>query len=327
MSQVPLVSIIIPTYNYARYIGEAIDSILNSQFPQDEIEIIVVDDGSTDNTQAVIQQYGERIKYLWQANQGKAWATKVGIEHTQGKYVFNLDADDYFLPLKISKIVEIFEQNQDIVHVAHPAMYWDVERNTKWSEVIPDPLLNTKLDGKHLLSFFYRRKMLFGGGSTFAARGNVLKQLPITKAVDMFIDEFLVLFTLNSGCSYFIREPLSVWRIHGTNYSGNQTNRSLAQKLERSLDSRKAVLDALFASDFEPEIQRIYELNLKVMTITAKEQLGQKQVKEVMDLWMYLFKNRSSFKGKLLSIIKAYTLLNRTLPTSLLQSLRRIKQA
>src|SRR5215216_4073806 len=107
MKTTPLVSIIIPTYNYGKYICTAIDSVFDSSLSRAEIEIIIVDDGSKDNTSEKVHGYGKTVKYIFQENQGKAIATQVGINHATGKYIFNLDADDYFLPGKIAKVVDI----------------------------------------------------------------------------------------------------------------------------------------------------------------------------------------------------------------------------
>src|SRR5688500_5842068 len=96
----PLISVIIPTYNYGQFICQAIDSVLRSEFPQEEIEIIVIDDGSVDDTAYKAKMYGDRVRYVTQKNLGKAWATQVGINLSRGKYIFNLDADDLFLPNK-----------------------------------------------------------------------------------------------------------------------------------------------------------------------------------------------------------------------------------
>src|SRR5437764_1056295 len=99
----PLISVIIPTYNYARYIGEAIYSVLQQDYPKDKKEIIVFDDGSTDNTKDILNEFIENktIRYFYQDNNGKASATYKAIQKASGKYIFNLDADDYFLPGKI----------------------------------------------------------------------------------------------------------------------------------------------------------------------------------------------------------------------------------
>ena len=327
MSNQPSISVIIPTYNYAKFIQEAINSVLDSDFPQDQIEIIVIDDGSTDKTAEVIQTYQDRVKYIYQKNSGKAWATKVGIEQAQGKYLFNLDADDLFCPNKIKEVVNIFEGDKDIVHVAHPAIYWNVNDDTKVPESIPSVLLGNKIDGKNLLSYFYQRRILFGGGSTFAARAEVLKTLDIPKNVDMFIDEYLVLLTVNSGYSFFVNQPLSVWRIHGKNFSDLTSDReSYKIKSQRRMASMEAVLSKLIEQPFEPEIIKIYSLKTKVENIAIKEQLGQKSIADILELWIYIFSNFKWFQKDILKIIKSYTILNRSLPISLLKILKQMKK-
>jgi glycosyltransferase involved in cell wall biosynthesis len=79
VNQVPRVSVIIPTYNRKDYVREAIDSVLAQTYT--DYEIIVVDDGSSDGTEAVLRErYGDRIRYLWQENQGESVARNRGIE-------------------------------------------------------------------------------------------------------------------------------------------------------------------------------------------------------------------------------------------------------
>jgi glycosyltransferase involved in cell wall biosynthesis len=320
-----LVTVIIPTYNYAHYIQQAIDSVLNSNFFQDEIEIIVVDDGSTDNTSGIISTYGSRVSYLYQKNVGKAWATKVGIENAHGKYVFNLDADDLFLPNKIKEVVEVFESDSEIVHVAHPALCWQVESDEKSPETIPKSIIAHKLDGKELLIYFYRNRILFGGGSTFAARRDALNKFSIPKEVDMFIDEYLVMCTLNQGSSYFIDSPLSVWRIHGKNYSGSISKpNSHEKKRLRSLKSIEGILNNL--DDFDPEIQKLYTLKYKVSEIANKESVGNKKISDIVDMWLFFLKNFNLFSPHFLNIAKSHTLFNRTLPKFMLDWLRKRKQ-
>jgi glycosyltransferase involved in cell wall biosynthesis len=320
----PKISIIIPTYNYAHYIQQAIDSILNSDFPQDKIEIIVIDDGSQDNTSEIVAKYGSRVKYILQENSGKAWATKVGIDNSQGKYVFNLDADDLFLPNKIKEVVEIFESDPEIVHVAHPALCWQVDNDQKYSEAIPKQIMANKISGKELLSYFYRNRMLFGGGSTFAVRRETLHKFSIPKEVDMYIDEYLVMCTLNQGYSYFIDNPLSLWRIHSQNYSGNTSNiNNYEIKALRSLKSIEEILNNL--DDFDLEIRKIYTLKYKISQISDKERKGNKTLFDILSMWWFFLKNFSIFSPHFFTIIKSYTLLNRTLPNFILNWLRYIK--
>ena len=317
-----LATVIIPTYNYACYIKQAINSILNSDFPQDQIEIIVIDDGSQDNTSEIVAKYGSRIKYIFQENAGKAWATKIGIDNCQGKYIFNLDADDVFLPNKIKEVVQIFESDPDIVHVAHPAFYWDVKQDKKSLEPVPKNILGNKIWGRDLLVNFYRNRILFGGGSTFATTRETLKKFSIPKEVDMYIDEYLVMCTLNIGYSYFIDSPLSLWRIHGNNYS-EVTTKSFERKRLRSMKSKEGVLNNL--NNFDDEILKLYKLNYVISGIADKENTGQKKVLDIINMWSFFLTNFNVFNPHSFKIIKSYTMLNRTVPKLILDWLRGIK--
>ena len=96
----PRVSAIIPTYDYARYVGEAVESVLAQSFH--ELEILVVDDGSTDETADVLRAFGERIRCIRQEHRGLAAARNTGIRAARGRYVAFLDSDDLWLPEKVT---------------------------------------------------------------------------------------------------------------------------------------------------------------------------------------------------------------------------------
>ena len=97
----PLVSVIIPTYNRAGVIKETINSIINQTYSN--FEIIIVDDGSTDNTGDIIKTFqDDRIKYYWKKNTGlPSKARNVGLKHVNGEFIAFLDSDDIWLPKKI----------------------------------------------------------------------------------------------------------------------------------------------------------------------------------------------------------------------------------
>jgi glycosyltransferase involved in cell wall biosynthesis len=109
----PTVSVIIPTYNRANYICEAIDSILAQTYA--DYEIIVVDDGSTDGTRQALQRWIDdgTICYYYQENRGESAARNHGIRKARGQYIAFLDSDDLFLPTKFEKQVAYLEQNLD----------------------------------------------------------------------------------------------------------------------------------------------------------------------------------------------------------------------
>ena len=108
----PKVSVIIPTYNSAKYLLPAIDSILNQTYT--DYEIIVIDDGSTDNTYEIIKPYLEQVRYIQQENQGVSAARNRGLNLARGELIAFLDADDLFLPHKLAEQVAVFDQQPDI---------------------------------------------------------------------------------------------------------------------------------------------------------------------------------------------------------------------
>jgi len=113
MKNNPLVSVIIPTYNKSQYLREAIESVLNQTYKN--IEVIVVDDGSTDNTGEIVKLFNDsRIIYFWQGNKGPASARNTGIKKAQGKYIAFLDSDDLWLKEKLEKQIDFMGKNPEI---------------------------------------------------------------------------------------------------------------------------------------------------------------------------------------------------------------------
>ncbi len=112
----PLISVIIPAYNCELYITEAVESVLQQR--DCRYEIVIIDDGSTDNTKEVLEPYLSRIRYIPQKNQGVAAARNHGIAQAKGELIAFLDADDYFLPGKLSAQAELFchDPSLGIVH-------------------------------------------------------------------------------------------------------------------------------------------------------------------------------------------------------------------
>jgi glycosyltransferase involved in cell wall biosynthesis len=107
----PLVSVIIPTYNRAEFIGQAVQSVLDQTYRN--IETIVVDDGSTDNTCQILKEYKDRIKYIYQERSERSKARNKGFRHSEGDYVAFLDSDDLWLPIKTEKQVQVLNENPD----------------------------------------------------------------------------------------------------------------------------------------------------------------------------------------------------------------------
>lgn len=137
-ARLPQVSVIIPVYNQEKYIKECVDSVINQSYSN--IEIIVVDDGSTDKTPDILRTYGDKIKYIRQENQGPSSAVNKGIRSANGSLICWLGSDDLYMPNKIERQVEFLQNDQSIsvvysdyitidsygneinkVHISHPS--------------------------------------------------------------------------------------------------------------------------------------------------------------------------------------------------------------
>lgn len=146
------VSVIIPTYNSAPFLATAIDSVLAQTYP--DVEVIVVDDGSTDDTQAIIAHYDQQIRYIHQENRGPAAARNTGFHASQGDYLLFLDSDDLIPPDKLELQVAFLAQQPDVGLVY-----------SAWQEIDED---NTRLLGEvrpgiqgFILKALLRRKFFF----------------------------------------------------------------------------------------------------------------------------------------------------------------------
>jgi len=104
----PHVSVVIPTHNRANLVTRAVDSVLGQTYA--DYEIIVIDDGSTDNTREVLQPYADKIRYIYQDNAGVSAARNAGIRQAQGKWIAFLDSDDQWLPDKLALQIQLVQE-------------------------------------------------------------------------------------------------------------------------------------------------------------------------------------------------------------------------
>ena len=112
MEKEPIVSIVVPVYNGERYLRDSLDSLLAQTFR--DFEIICVNDGSTDSSESIINEYLERdshIRVVNQANAGVASARNTGIENAKGRYLMFCDDDDLFAPNMLKTMVDAMERN------------------------------------------------------------------------------------------------------------------------------------------------------------------------------------------------------------------------
>ena len=124
------VSVVIPTYNRADFVREAIVSVLQQDYP--DVELIVVDDGSRDGTAAVVSGFGPGVQYLWQENRGVSAARNRGVAASTGDLIAFLDSDDLWLPNKVSAQVAYFEAHAE-AQACHTDEVW-IRRGVRVNE-------------------------------------------------------------------------------------------------------------------------------------------------------------------------------------------------
>jgi glycosyltransferase involved in cell wall biosynthesis len=113
----PRVSILLNNHDYGQFLAQAIDSALAQTYAN--VEVVVVDDGSTDDSRAVMASYGDRIISILTENAGQASAFNAGVAASSGEILCFLDADDVFFPTKVSRVVDVFRQFPETVWVRH----------------------------------------------------------------------------------------------------------------------------------------------------------------------------------------------------------------
>lgn len=212
----PLVSILINNYNYGHFLTEAIDSALNQTYSN--LEVIVVDDGSTDDSRSIIANYQQKIIPVLKENGGQASAFNMGFAASQGEIICFLDSDDLFEPQKIAEIVQIFEQNPEVGWCFHPLAYVGDDINPEDLETtigtegiydLRDSIKRGKLRGK--LSF---------GTATSAMsikRSLLEKILPMPEDIRITSDDYIKYLALGLTPGFIRLKELAMQRIHGNN--------------------------------------------------------------------------------------------------------------
>lgn len=246
----PQISVVIPAYNCDRYLGVAIDSALAQT--QCQVEVIVIDDGSTDQTAQVLKQYGNQIRALAQANGGVAVARNHGIALAQGDWIAFLDADDYFLPGKLAAQLAVAAANPrlGIVHSGWQRISAKGDLITivePWHQV-PQLTLESWLRWKPVLpsAMLFRRDWL-------EKAGGFDPQFPPAE------DTELVLRLAAMGCeAEWLRQVTVSYRQHADSamHKGLPQARSLA-----------AVIDQFFRRTDLPDSIRLQERQIRYNTL------------------------------------------------------------
>jgi glycosyltransferase involved in cell wall biosynthesis len=247
MKKSTLVSIIINNYNYADFLAEAINSALKQTY--NSIEVIVVDDGSTDNSQTIIKSFNEQVKPIFKSNGGQASAFNAGFAASSGEVICFLDADDLFFPKKVSQIVNIFQDEPDIGWCFHDVQLVNKDgkeklknspKNLSFKCDIRENLKLGKFSGTN--NFFHIPPT---SGLCFQ-RSLLSKILPMPEDITITSDSYVQHAALFLSPGFVLGEPLVLQRIHGNNFF------TLSQKRQQTLGKIYILLSYWLKQNFPP---------------------------------------------------------------------------
>jgi len=219
------VSVIIPTYNRAGYLGEAIQSVLDQAFG--DFELIVVDDGSTDSTREVVSSFIDtRVRYIYQENGGVSSARNTGIKASEAEYIAFIDSDDIWLPGNLELKVKLLDSRPEVGLVCSDAYFFDNNTGTtlgrRWHDrTLHDWVNLEKIAKQPLKELLYKGCFIMPQATmirrrVFATVGYFDESLPTSEDWDLFVRIFQR-FPLE-----IIDIPLLKIRRHGTSLSENQ---------------------------------------------------------------------------------------------------------
>lgn len=208
-----LVSILINNFNYGRFLVEAIDSALGQTYRN--IEVVVVDDGSTDESRDIISGYGDRIRSVLKPNGGQGSTFNAGWEAARGDVICFLDADDAFTPDKVARVMEFFTADKELGWVFHTLKLLETATGKELPR--PDRGVTRRID--------FRPAMREGKMPNFApatsglcfTRDLLSKILPMPVLEGTSADRFLKLAALAQAPGMYLDEPLVEQKIHGKN--------------------------------------------------------------------------------------------------------------
>jgi glycosyltransferase involved in cell wall biosynthesis len=232
----PFFTVLIDTYNYGHFVEEAVSSALAQDFPAEEREILVVDDGSTDDSEERLRKFGGAIRYLKKPNGGQASAFNYGFARARGEVVALLDADDVWLPGKLGRVYEEFERRPEAGMVYHRVYLWNGK-----ADISEDPYF-ISVSGRVVED---RRALLqypMVGTSCLAFRREALqKLLPVPESLQFQADAYLTALVIFLAPVAAVAEFLGKYRVHGANLFQANAERVSNTHIER----RKAMRELL----------------------------------------------------------------------------------
>src|SRR5712692_10373253 len=188
----PFVTALVDTYNHEAFIEEVLQSVLAQDFPSSEMEILVVDDGSTDRTPELVRKFEPRVRLLRKINGGQASAFNAGIAEARGEIVAFLDGDDWWAANKVKRVAEVFSSHPEIGFAGHSITEVLLAGRQRIEQLRADTWFQANSpEGARVV----RTRKSFLGTSRMTFRTELLRKIvPVPDALVIQADEYL--FTL-----------------------------------------------------------------------------------------------------------------------------------
>ena len=234
----PAVSVVIATYNFERFLARAIDSVLAQDYPAEAIEIIVVDDGSTDGTPELMRAYEGRVRYIRKPNGGHLSTFDRGIGEATGDYIALLDGDDEWLPHKLREQVALLEARPDL-GLVHGDMRVVDENGVV---IAPSFFAESRIrnvEGDLLWSLVRGNSITTSAILVRASLRDRFHPIPSWARVQDWWISLCVAEVAGIGC---IHEPVVDYRRHGSNLNNGQGGRRRFELLRAELPLRRHLL-------------------------------------------------------------------------------------
>lgn len=258
----PLVSVIIPAFNAQELIGKTLDSILAQSYGN--IEIIVVDDGSTDQTSQVVLGYGPQVRYYYQNNSGGcAVPRNTGIKHSSGDYLCFMDADDLMVPDRIAYQVDFMERNKHVGLLFCDYRNFNEDGSYSESHFQTCPRLWPQLRGQREMIIANPCPLLiqenFGCAGSLIIRKKMLELESGFEPTLKACEDFHFYFRLSRRAPVGVINHVGMMRrLHGTNMSGNP-ERMLSEGIRSRTMLRDSENDPTVRSYLNKYIADCYE--------------------------------------------------------------------
>lgn len=252
---IPTVTVLIDTYNHERFIEKAIVSVLEQDFPRGEMEILVVDDGSTDRTAEIVRKFRPQVRLIQKTNGGQASAFNAGIPETQGEIVAFLDGDDWWAKEKLTTVTDYLVARPHIGIVGHGICEFDSDTGNMHA-TIPQRTREVRFDSVEDGRFFRQMMCFFGTSRVTVRRKLLLQVLPVPNQLVVEADEFVSTMAAAYSAAGLIQRPLTFYRLHSDNlFQVRKKDEIKQRRIQKVLTALASELRLrLSSADIAPDI-------------------------------------------------------------------------